>query len=52
MRSITVLLGVVPGVGEGVGLEAGKALVVVEGEIDFPPQAIRAKVIASIMKQQ
>jgi len=53
-----VLLEVVPGVGEGegaglgVGLGAGKALVVVEGEVDFPPQATRAKVIASIRKQQ
>src|SRR5579859_1137680 len=56
MRSITVLLVVVPGVGEGaglgVGLGVGKALVVVEGEVDFPPQATRAKVIASIRKQQ
>ena len=58
MRSMTVLLVVVPGVGEGegaglgVGLGAGKALVVVEGEVDFPPQATRAKVIASIRKQQ
>jgi hypothetical protein len=55
MRSITVLLAVVPGVGEGagfgVGLGAGKALVVVEDE-DFPPQATRANVIASMRKQQ
>jgi hypothetical protein len=54
MRSITVLLAVVPGVGEGegAGLGAGKALVVVEDEVDFPPQATRANVIASIRKQQ
>jgi hypothetical protein len=56
MRSITVLLAVVPGVGEGaglgVGLGAGKALVVVEEEVDFPPQATRANVIASIRKQE
>jgi hypothetical protein len=55
MRSITVLLVVVPGVGDGaglgVGLGAGKALVVVE-EVDFPPQATSANVIASIRKQQ
>ena len=56
MRSITVLLAVVPGVGEGaglgVGLGVGKALVVVEEEVDFPPQATRANVIASIRKQE
>jgi hypothetical protein len=55
---MTVLLAVVPGVGEGegaglgVGLGAGKALVVVEEEVDFPPQATRANAIASIRKQQ
>jgi len=54
---MTVLLVVVPGVGEGedaglgVGLGAGKALVVVE-EVEFPPQATRVKVIASIREQQ
>ena len=58
MRSITVALGLVPGVGEGegagfgVGLGAGKEVVVVEEEGDFPPQATRANVIASIRKQQ
>jgi len=58
MRSITVLLAEVPGVGEGegaglgVGLGAGKALVVVEEEVEFPPQETRAKVIASIREQQ
>ena len=57
MRSMTVLLVVVAGVGEGegaglgVGLGAGKALFAVEDE-DFPPQAARANVIASIRKQQ